>query len=123
MDHAANLPRRDSGSNPSAAIIGRREPYADVSVFDSTGTLDGCGAMGLSSSCGVVIIALIRTTTSSGMLIRSSTLSGRRPSSLPTCQTIYQPTDDGMDRFVRLTADQAENVLPMRLWRVVPGDA
>jgi hypothetical protein len=41
----------------------------------------------------------------------------------PLCQTIYEPTYDGTDRFVRLTADQAENVLPMRLWRVVPGDA
>jgi hypothetical protein len=41
----------------------------------------------------------------------------------PLCQWIYQRADDGSDRFLRMTAEQAEAVLPMQLWRILPGDA
>jgi hypothetical protein len=41
----------------------------------------------------------------------------------PSCESIYQPADDGSDRFFRMTMQQAEAVLPMQLWRTLPGDA
>ena len=41
----------------------------------------------------------------------------------PLCQSIYQSAEEGSDQFLRMTMEQAEAVLPMRLWRVVPGDA
>lgn len=40
----------------------------------------------------------------------------------PLCQSIYQPADDGSDRFFPMTSEQAETVLPKQIWRVVPGD-
>ncbi len=41
----------------------------------------------------------------------------------PRCQRVYQPADDGSDRFFHLTMDQAKAVLPMQLWRILPGGA
>ena len=41
----------------------------------------------------------------------------------PLCQCVYRPADDGSDRFFRMTMEQAEAVLPVQLWRILPGDA
>ena len=41
----------------------------------------------------------------------------------PRCQWIYQRADDGSDRVFQVTMEQAEAVLPMQLWRILPGDA
>jgi hypothetical protein len=40
----------------------------------------------------------------------------------PLCGVIYQPFDDGSDRLLRLSLDEAESILPSIEWTVVPGD-
>jgi hypothetical protein len=40
----------------------------------------------------------------------------------PLCGVIYQPFDDGSDRLLRLSLDEAESILPSSEWTVVPGD-
>jgi hypothetical protein len=35
---------------------------------------------------------------------------------------IYKPFDDGSDRLLRLSLDEAESILPSSEWTVVPGD-
>jgi hypothetical protein len=41
----------------------------------------------------------------------------------PLCRSAYQPSDSGIDVFLRLTAEQAETVLPASVWQIVRGDA
>jgi hypothetical protein len=41
----------------------------------------------------------------------------------PLCQSIYQPGARGEDEFRSLSPDEAAAVLPLGVWRVVPGDA
>ena len=40
----------------------------------------------------------------------------------PLCGVIYQPFDDGSDRLLRLSLDEAESILPSIEWTVAPGD-